>query len=417
MRPTSRTVPSPLTSLASLAWLAAASAIATTIPAQVDLAVAARELDAMFQRPPGTPISDAQKQQLAEFLQRHEGQDLGPLGYARALGCYFRREARAGAEVLDEFFGKHERIGNPEHATMAGRLYLVALREECNRATVDVERVHRWAERAAALFPDLPTVARQATFLVPKLADAAAFRLALVRGMQRSGTDDAGKDQFLALLYAPVADGGVSVAGAGRDVVGPAPTVVAPAAPPPAASKTPDATPAASALRIGELAPDLPVEHALNAEAAFRLADLRGKVVVLDFFATWCPPCRSGIPELRKLLEGREDQVRLVGATRFFGRGMDFQGDAKPPHGGKTVSGLGRDAEITLNTTFAKAFQIDYPIVFTTEKAMKDDFRATVIPTTFVLDKDGKVVGRVLGNGDEEQKKLSELVEAALRQR
>lgn len=391
----------------SAAWL---TVFAAAAPAQVDLATAARELDTMFERPQGTPISAAQKQQLADFLQRYAGQDLGPLGYARALDCYFRRDALGGATVLDEFFGKHERIGNAEHATMAGRLYLVALREECNRTGADVGKVHLWAERAAALFPDLTTVARQATFLAPKLADAAAFRIALVRGMQRAAADDATKDRFLTLLYTPVADGGVSIAGGGRDVVaGQVGAPVAPVAPTPAAGL------GAGAARVGSEVPELPVEHVLNADAGFRLADLRGKVVVLDFFATWCPPCRTGIPGLQKLQGAHPEAMKLIGVTRFFGKGMDFAGGAKLPHGGKSVADLSREDEIAVNTTFVKAFAIDYPVLFTTEQATKETFGVTAIPTTFVIGKDGKIVGRVLGNGDEELKKLAALVEQALR--
>lgn len=369
----------------------------------------------MFERPPGTLITEAQKERLAEFLRRHEGQDLGPLGYARALDCYFRRDALGGAAVLDEFFAKHERIGNPEHATMAGRLFLVALREECNKATADVGKVHRWAEQAAAMFPDLTTVARQATFLAPKLGDPAAFRLALVRGMLRAAADDATKDRFLTLLYTPVVDGGVSVAGSARDVVAGGPGGAAAPVAPAAAGAAAAGAPKAPAVNVGAEVPELPVEHALQAAAGFRLADLRGKVVVLDFFATWCPPCRTGIPGLQKLQQANPEAMKLVGATRFFGKGMDFADGAKLPHGGKSVSGLGRDDEIAVNAAFAKAFGIDYPILFTSEVAMKETFGVSAIPTTFVIGKDGRIVGRVLGNGDEEMKKLGELVDQALR--
>lgn len=400
----------------------------------VDLAAAEQELATMFDRAAGTPIADAQKQKLADFLRRHDGQDLGRLGYARALDFYFRRDAVGGAAVLDDFFTRHDRIAQAEHATMAGRIYLVAMREESRKQDLDVAKLHRWAERTAAMFPDLSTVARQATMLTSGLADAPAFRQALVRGMLRSSADDAAKDRFLTLLYTPLVDGGVNAAGSGRDVVATTPAIAPVAAgattspgiatsnnPTSSATAAPTSTPqkasaeATTAVRVGDPLPELPIEHALQAKPEFRLADLRGKVVVLDFFATWCPPCRTGIPELLKLGQKTGDQLQIVGVTRFYGRGMDFAGDAKAPHGGKSVTGLARPDEVTVNTTFAKAFAIDYPILFTTEKAMKETFGVGAIPTTIVVGKDGRVVGRVLGSGEADQRKLAEVVAQALR--
>ncbi len=395
--------------------------LAGSVPAQaVDLVAAEQELATMFDRTAGTPIADTQKQKLADFLRRYEGQDLGRLSYARALDFYFRRDAVGGAAVLDEFFARHDQIAQPEHATMAGRIYLVAMREESRKTDLDVAKLHRWAERTAAMFPDLSTVARQATMLASGLADAPAFRQALVRGMLRSSADDAAKDRFLTLLYTPLIDGGVSAAGSGRDVVATAPTIsplgAGAAQSPGTAPAAQKAAPEASAtIRVGDLLPELPVENVLQAKPEFRLTDLRGKVVVIDFFATWCPPCRTGIPELQKLGQKAGDQLQIVGVTRFYGRGMDFADDAKVPHGGKSVTGLARADEVTVNSTFAKAFAINYPIVFTTEKAMKDTFGVGAIPTTIIVGKDGRVVGRVLGSGEAELRKLAEIVAQAMR--
>ena len=86
-----------------------------------------------------------------------------------------------------------------------------------------------------------------------------------------------------------------------------------------------------------------------------------------------------------------------------------------PPHGGKLLEGITREEELQLNTAFAAAFQLKNPVVFTTEKAMRDVFGVIAIPTTIVVGKDGKVLARILGNGAEEQKQLAELLRTAQR--
>lgn len=406
-------------------------------PAQtVDLSKLEHELGALFERAPGTAISEQQKEGLAALLQRYEGSDLGKLDYVRALPFYFRRDAIGGAARLDEFFAHHDQIENDEHRMIAGRIYLVAMREQSSKPAADTALLQRWAERAAAMYPDLLMVARQANLLAIAPDDGPGFRLALVRGMQRARADEALKDQFLTILYTPLVPG-TPVQGSGRDVVavanaGPGDAVKpAPIGEPgetreaapesgrnaPTAAVSSSAAPAentkrAAGLRIGSEVPELPVEHVANEKAEFRLGDLRGNVVVLDFFASWCPPCRSGIGSVVELVK-QEAGVKLVGVTRFYGKGMDFVGEATVPHGGKSVQGLTRNEEIELNSRFAKAFAMDYPLLFTTEKAMKETFGVTAIPTTLVIGKDGRVLGRVLGNGKAELAKLKELIAEA----
>jgi thiol-disulfide isomerase/thioredoxin len=383
--------------------LALAAWTAPLLAQTFDLAAARREFDALFERPAGQAIGPEQQQRLTEFLKRHEGQDLGPIAYAKALEHYFRREPAAGAAVLDTFFATHPRIDNPEHALMAGRIYLVALREGSQAGKPDWAVLQRRAEYAVALFPDLPVVGRVVAPIVAEAEDSLAFRMALVRGALRSTADDAAKDRFLQALYTP----GEGVAGA-RDTVAPMPLRGTGFVAQPNGS-TPQ--PVAAGTKL----PELRIEHRLGAKDGFTLADWRGEVLVLDFFATWCAPCREGLPGLRKLLEPYGSKVRCAGVTRFYGRGMDFPAGAVPPHGGSVVQNLDRSTEVTVNERFAKAFAIEHPILFTDEATLQQNFGVTTIPALFVVGKDGRIVGSVLGSGERQLAQLRELLEQALR--
>lgn len=118
--------------------------------------------------------------------------------------------------------------------------------------------------------------------------------------------------------------------------------------------------------------PDLDgVEHSL--------ADYRGQVLVLNFWATWCPPCRAEIPDFVRVQEDWRDR-----GVRFVGVSLD-QGDKD-----KLVQ-------------FAERYDINYPIVRGTPEmvAAYGDIRS--IPTTFIIDREGAIRERIVGSIDEER--------------
>lgn len=106
-----------------------------------------------------------------------------------------------------------------------------------------------------------------------------------------------------------------------------------------------------------------------------RVADYRGQVLVLDFYATWCAPCRQSIPELKSLQQ-------------------EFSND------GLTVVGLnvgGAEDRVKV-PAFAQELAITYTLGFP-DKAMTDLFLSDdeTIPQTFVFDREGKLVKRIIG--------------------
>jgi thiol-disulfide isomerase/thioredoxin len=103
-----------------------------------------------------------------------------------------------------------------------------------------------------------------------------------------------------------------------------------------------------------------------------RSSDFAGKVVVLDFWATWCPPCRAEIPGFVELQKQYGDKGLVI-----VGVSLDQQGP-----------------EVV--TPFMKQFSMNYPVVMGDAKIVQAFGGISGIPTTFVIDRSGKIVsGRV----------------------
>lgn len=103
-----------------------------------------------------------------------------------------------------------------------------------------------------------------------------------------------------------------------------------------------------------------------------RLGDLRGKVVLINFWATWCPPCRAEIPDLIQLQRKYKDRLVVLGVS-------------EDDDGPEVVK------------RFATEHKINYPIVMSTPEISRAFPGVSSLPTTFLLDRQGLVVQRHLG--------------------
>jgi thiol-disulfide isomerase/thioredoxin len=124
-----------------------------------------------------------------------------------------------------------------------------------------------------------------------------------------------------------------------------------------------------------------------------KVSELQGKAVILDFWATFCPPCRDEIPHLNSLLAKN-------GADNLTVIGLNVGGEEDPPE--KIAA-------------FQKQTKIDYPIALPDDAlvnfvfAERDD-----IPQTLVLDRNGRIVDKFVGFGPAIQSDLDNAVTRAL---
>lgn len=122
---------------------------------------------------------------------------------------------------------------------------------------------------------------------------------------------------------------------------------------------------------VGSLAPDFSLTDALSG-TQYKLSDLRGKPIVLNFWATWCAPCREEMPTLQAAaLNNALDHLLVLGVNA---------GESKN--------------EIS---EFAHAVQITFPLLIDPDSAVNDLYRVRAYPTTYFIDKDGKIAAFHLG--------------------
>ena len=122
---------------------------------------------------------------------------------------------------------------------------------------------------------------------------------------------------------------------------------------------------------IGNLAPDfeLPALDGKN----LKLSDLRGKAVLLNFWATYCGPCKIEMPWFVELQKEYGPQ-----GFQIIGVAMD-------------------DASLEDIAKFAKEMGVNYPILLGKESVGQSYGGVSVLPTTFFLDRDGKLIAREFG--------------------
>lgn len=101
-------------------------------------------------------------------------------------------------------------------------------------------------------------------------------------------------------------------------------------------------------------------------------ANLQGKVILVNFWATWCPPCRAEMPDLVALQERYRDHLQIIGISEDEG-------------------------DVSVVKAFAAEHHVNYPIVMVTPEIEQAFAGVSGLPTTFVIDRDGFVVQKHVG--------------------
>ncbi len=145
---------------------------------------------------------------------------------------------------------------------------------------------------------------------------------------------------------------------------------------------------AQTGVEVGLLAPDFQVRNLRGGTAT--LSAHRGKVVLINFWATWCGPCKAEMPSMEALYrEYREEGLEILAIS------IDTSG--APPV-----------------RAYIEAFGFSFPVLLDSEYRVNDLYQVRVVPTSLMIDRSGVVARRLLGatdwNRPDERKRIEQML-------
>lgn len=146
-----------------------------------------------------------------------------------------------------------------------------------------------------------------------------------------------------------------------------------------------DTTSNAEIKSTKNLAPDFTLK--LTDGKDIKLSDHKGKIVIIDFWATWCPPCKRGIPDLVEIQKRYQKDVIIIG--------ISLDNETKPDV-----------------VPFIKQYKINYPVAYGNMEVVAAFGNIEAIPTSFIVDQSGKIVDKHVGLVDKSAyiNKITELL-------
>jgi len=137
-------------------------------------------------------------------------------------------------------------------------------------------------------------------------------------------------------------------------------------------------------------APDFVIENLSGGDTG--LADYKGKVVLLNFWATWCMPCRAEMPSMEALWKKYKEQDFVVVAISID------EGSKKRVE------------------TFTEIFDLSFPVLLDPDSKVNDLYKVSNMPTSFLIDRNGRIISRIVGSDDWASEIAIKLVEGLLSQ-
>ena len=138
-------------------------------------------------------------------------------------------------------------------------------------------------------------------------------------------------------------------------------------------------------------APDFTLEDIDNKK--FSLKDYRGKVVLLNFWATWCPPCRREMPSLTRLHEHLKNKNFVVLGLNQ----MEDEDQVFAYTGGLELSPA-------------------FPILFDKDSSVSSAYKVVGLPTTYIIDKKGNLRFRAVGGRDFDHPDVQKLIQKLMQE-
>ena len=121
--------------------------------------------------------------------------------------------------------------------------------------------------------------------------------------------------------------------------------------------------------------------------ATHQLSDYRGKVVIVNFWATWCPPCREEMPSMQRAwIALQKEQIAMLAIN------------------------VGEDEETIFQ--FTADYPVEFPLLMDLDSKVVQRWPVIGLPTTFVLDTEGRLVYRAIGGRDWDDPELLKPVRA-----